>query len=183
MRPVSSVLDLLLESEHFDRIPRVGFLQRGVADPESVPEHSWHVALLVWALAVEVEEIDLGRALELALIHDLAELRIGDLPHVAGGYLGAETKHAAERRALQDLLAPLPEARRRRAEEYQDGTSVEARFVKACDGLQLLIKALAYEHGGHAGLDEFWPSAEEFDDGGFAVVRDLYSQLTARRTG
>lgn len=183
MRPVSSTLDLLLECQRFDRIPRVGFLQRGIADAESVPEHSWHVALLVWVLAAEVEGLDLGRALELAVIHDLAELRIGDLPRLAGEYLGTDTKHAAERRALQDLLAPLPEARRRLAEEYQVGTSNEARFVKACDSLQLLLKACAYEQSGHSGLEELWPAPGSFDDGGFDVVRRLFTELSARRAG
>lgn len=183
MRPVDSVLDLLLECQRLDRVPRFGFLQRGIADPESVAEHSWQVAMLVWTLGAQVDGLDRSHALELALIHDLAELRIGDLPQSAGRYLGSGTKHAAERRALQDLLAPLPETRRRLAEEYQDGATREARFVKACDGLQLLLKVHAYEVAGHAGLEEFWPEPSGFDDGGFEAVGRLYADLRERRGG
>lgn len=181
MHPAGSVLDLLLESQRFDRVPRLGFLQRGIADPESVAEHSWQVAFLVWVLGAEVEDLDVPRALELALIHDLAELRTGDLPQLGAAYFPDGAKRTAEGRALQDLLAPLPEARRRRGEEYQAGTTREARFVKACDRLQLLLKVHAYESAGHAGLDEFWPVPEAFDDGGFAVVRRVHAALRARR--
>jgi len=44
MGPNSDLLDLLLEVQNLDRIPRLGYLLSGVSDPESVSEHTWHVA-------------------------------------------------------------------------------------------------------------------------------------------
>ena len=42
-----SLLDLFLELQLLDRIPRAGYVLRGVAYPESVTEHSWHTAFQI----------------------------------------------------------------------------------------------------------------------------------------
>jgi putative hydrolase of HD superfamily len=107
LEPNLSLLDSLLELQALDRLPRTGYALRGVSDPESIAEHGFHLAVLIWALAPDVPEIDLGRALELALVHDLAEIRIGDLPRTAGRYLPVGAKAAAESAALAELMAPL----------------------------------------------------------------------------
>lgn len=177
------MLDLLLELQNLDGVPRSGYSLRGIATPESVSEHSFHLAFLVWALATEVPELDLARALELALIHDLAEVRIGDLPRSAAHYLPAGAKAAAEAAAAADLLAPAGERAIGRFAEYQSCTTLEARFVTACDKLQLLIKSFAYESRGAAGLDEFWQRPGGFPDGGFEVVGRIARELVARRAG
>src|SRR5579863_1061084 len=90
------LLELLLETEGLDRVARAGYALRGVAQPESVTEHSWHVLFLVWVLAQGDRTIDLARAMGIALIHDLAELRVGDLPRTANRYFPAGSKQAAE---------------------------------------------------------------------------------------
>ena len=47
----ASLLDLLLELQTLDRVPRSGYFLRGISDCESVSEHTFHLALLVWLLA------------------------------------------------------------------------------------------------------------------------------------
>lgn len=107
MRENTSLLDLLLELQALDRVPRMGWVLRGVPEAESVAEHSFHVALLVWLLAPRLPEVDAGRAVGMALLHDLAEVRFGDLPRVAARYLPAGAKATAETAAEAELLAPL----------------------------------------------------------------------------
>ena len=92
MQPNPSILDALLELQALDRLPRTGYALRGVDDPESIAEHGFHLCVLVWALAADMPGLDLGHALELALVHDLPEIRIGDLPRTAGRYLPAGAK-------------------------------------------------------------------------------------------
>src|SRR5215471_4873009 len=128
MRTNETLLELLLELQLLDRIPRAGFVLRGVADPESVTEHSWHVVFLVWVLGRRIAGLDLARAVEMALVHDLAELRIGDLPRTAGRYLPPGAKQSAESAALADLMAPVGEPARRLHDEYQQGTTLESRL-------------------------------------------------------
>ncbi|MGE0639598.1 MAG: HD domain-containing protein [Thermoanaerobaculia bacterium] len=175
-----NLLELLLELQTLDRIPRSGYFLRGVSDCESIAEHSYHLALLVWLLASREPSVDRTRAIELALVHDLAELRIGDLPRTAGAYLPPGAKHEAERRAAADILAPADPATLERYREYDAGESVEARFVKACDKLQLMIKVSVYERWGHRGLAEFWSNPANFPPSDFPAVDELFQEL--RRT-
>jgi putative hydrolase of HD superfamily len=177
----TSLLDLLLEIQMLDRIPRSGYVLRGVADPESVSEHSWHVVFLAWSLGARIEGIDVGRAVEIALVHDLAELRIGDLPRTSSHYFPEGAKKAAEAAAMADVLAPLPPRALALYDEYQAGTSPEAKLVKACDKLQLMLKVAVYERWGTGALAEFWDNPDNFPDGGFPVVRQLFEDLRARR--
>lgn len=178
-----SLLDLLLELETLDRVPRSGYLLRGVTDGESVAEHAFHLALLVWLLAPEEPGIDRSRAVELALLHDLAELRTGDLPRTAATYFARGAKHEAERRAAADLLAPADPRALALYEEYESGASPEAEFVRACDKLQLMLKVTLYERWGHRGLAEFWQNPANFPASRFAAVERLFSALRRRATG
>lgn len=179
--PNHSLLDLLLELQTLDRVPRSGYSLRGIPEPESVSEHSFHLAVLVWALTFETPEVDGARAVEIALVHDLAEVRTGDLPATAARYLPAGAKAAAEEAAARELLAPLGDQALELFAEYQAGESPEARFVAACDKLQVLIKAEVYEGWGAAGLDEFWHRLHDFPDGGFTAIRRLVGELRERR--
>lgn len=84
-RDVSAGLLRLAQQVHrLKRIPRQGWLDRGVSplETESVADHSMGVALLAWMSALEAQaagaELDPARVLMLALIHDLPEADIGD---------------------------------------------------------------------------------------------------------
>ncbi len=184
MRINETLLDLVLELQGLDRVPRAGWMLRGVTDAESVTEHSWHVVFLVWALGSRIAAggpgIDVARAVEVALVHDLAELRLGDLPRTAARYLPPGAKKEAERAAMAEILAPLPERARDLYAEYEAGETAEARLVKACDKLQLMLKVAAYEGWGAGGLGEFWENPDNFPDGGFEPVRELFAALVER---
>lgn len=181
MRANDTLLDLCLELQILDRVPRSGYVLRGVDHPESVTEHSWHVLFLVWVLGSRIEGLDVRRAVEIALVHDIAELRIGDLPRVASRYFPPGAKASAELAAMTEILAPLPDTALALYREYQDAASPEARLVKACDKLQLMLKVAVYERWGTGALSEFWENPENFPDGGFPVVKELFEALRARR--
>jgi putative hydrolase of HD superfamily len=181
MRANERLLDTFLELQILDRVPRSGWTLRGVPDPESVAEHSWHVTFLVWCLGREVPGLDRLRAVELALMHDVAEVRLGDLPLTAARYLPNGAKHAAEAAILSEVLAPLgaPEVEALE-QEYRRKESAEARLVAACDKLQLLIKVAHYERWGAAGLSEFWDNPANFPDSEFEPVRRVAQELRDR---
>ncbi|MGB5160319.1 MAG: HD domain-containing protein [Thermoanaerobaculia bacterium] len=182
MQANGDLLELLLEVQNLDRIPRMGYLLSGVSDPESVSEHTWHVAFLVWVLSESISDIDRLRAMEIAMVHDLAELRIGDFPRTASRYLPAGAKQAAEAAAIEEILAPLPAAMRALWAEYQAGESREARLVKACDKLQMMLKVRLYESQGDEGLKRFWDNPDNFPDGGFPLIERLFTELKERRS-
>ena len=161
-------------------LPRTGWLQRGLRDVESVAEHSFGVAALALIVGDLHEGLDRGKLLAIALVHDLAEALIGDLPASASRLLGKAAKHEAERKAMLELLGDLPQGDRyvELWEEYSGGTSAEARLIKALDRLELLGQALLYERAGARSLGEFWDAPREWAEE-FPLIRALADELDA----
>ncbi len=170
----------LLQLQALDRMPRTGWIQRGVRDPESVAAHSFGVATLALALGPTVEPpLEVDRAVSLALSHDLGEAVLGDLPRGAAALFPPGAKRAAERAALADLLDPLAPLARERAEEALAEESREARFVKLLDGLQLGLRLLAYRRSGQAGLEEFQEGLRALDCSAFPPCEEFRAELLA----
>ncbi|MBX2797433.1 MAG: HD domain-containing protein [Myxococcales bacterium] len=148
----------LLEALALKALPRAGWLRAGVASPESVAAHSWGVAWLT--LVLLPEELDLQRALTYAVLHDLAEVRTGDVtPHDG---IPASTKAAREHHAMRELMAELPRGGDllEAWERYEAQIDAEARFVRQLDRLDMALQARAYADAGSTGMAEFLDSAE-----------------------
>jgi putative hydrolase of HD superfamily len=163
-------------------LPRIGWLQRGLRDTESIAEHSFSVAALALLVGNMYPQLDQGKLLSIALIHDISEALVGDLPASARRLFGAEAKHAAERLALEELVGDLQQASDYVSlwVEYAQGSSPEARLVKALDRLELLAQALAYEQAGSRSLDEFWADGVAENEE-FPIVPALAHRLRTER--
>lgn len=149
-------LDALLEAVRLKALDRTGWVRRGVPHPESVAAHSWGVAWLVVALLPD--ELDRERALSYAVVHDLAEVRVGDLtPH--DGVSPAD-KAAREHAAMRDIAGAMSRPSLLATwEAYERQQDAESRFVKQLDRLDMALQALAHHELGHAGMSEFVQSA------------------------
>jgi uncharacterized membrane protein (UPF0127 family) len=89
----NTALQLLLDAHRLKRTPRTGWALRGVADVESVADHSFGVAFTSLILAELVDQpLNKAKLLTIALLHDLPESVIGDLPTPATAYLPAGAK-------------------------------------------------------------------------------------------
>jgi len=183
------LVDLLLESATLKRLPRSGWLLRGVPHVESVAEHSFGVAFMAMALADTIQAsdslggaLDLEKVLAMALLHDLAEVRLTDLPLRATRLLSAQLKSEAEASTMADLLAPLPSAERLNAlwHAFEDSTSPEGRLVRDADKLEMMVQCLRYEQAGSRGLGEFWQAIDN-RQWNYALCADLYDRLKAMR--
>lgn len=164
-------LDRLLDGLPLKHLPRAGWLRVGIDAPESVASHSWGMAWLVLQLCPA--HLDRGKCLALAVLHDLPEVRVGDLtPH--DGVSKAE-KHAREARAATELLSDRPDLLGL-VEEYAAQQSAEAQFVRDLDKLDMALQALVYAPQAHT--DEFVASAlRSVRD---PVVQRLIQQVEAR---
>ena len=181
----ADLVDLFLETATLKRMPRTGWGMRGVPHVESVAEHSFGVAFVALALAdVLDEDLDLEKVLVMALLHDLAEVRLTDLPATAVRLIPAEVKSGAEATAIADLLAPLPAAGRLAAlwQEFEDSASPEGRLVRDVDKLEMMVQCLRYELAGSRGLDEFWQAMDR-RDWHYPLCAELYARLKAMRPG
>ncbi|HEV2764239.1 MAG TPA: HD family hydrolase [Pyrinomonadaceae bacterium] len=180
------MLSVLLELQRLKRLDRTGWVLRGLAPgAESVASHSYGVALAAMLLADEVRargvEVDVERVLRVALLHDLAETRTGDMPRTVAEYYGAELRRRAERAAFDDIVRGLGAERAapysRLHEDYEERASLEARLVKAADIIDLLAQALYFERAGSRGLDEFWENATARDFGLEGVAREAVGEV------
>lgn len=189
------MLHTLIELQRLKSLERTGWMLRGIAaGAESVADHSYGVAVAAMFLGDELiargMNIDMERVLRVALLHDWAEARVGDLPRTATAYFGAGARKGAERAAFKEIVSKLKtsaiaEKYSALHEDYEERESLEARLVKAADVIDLLVQTLAFERAGVRGLDEFWDGAAERDfrlDGiAGEVVNEVLQQLIAER--
>jgi putative hydrolase of HD superfamily len=164
-------------------LPRIGWLQRGVPNAESVAEHTFGVAALALLIGDTIVGLDRGKLLAIAMLHDMAEALLSDLPASARRFIGVELKHDAERRALEEMFARLPNCAEYVTlwEEYACGCSPEARLVKGIDRMEMLVQALAYERAGSRALSEFWTDIEDGWGEEFPILGALAAQLVELR--
>lgn len=158
-----SILEFLEACEALKRIPRTGWLLRGVhpAMAENVADHSYTTAIIAYILAQLCKhEINLNRLLLMALIHDLPEAKIGDIPRSATRSSPdlPRIKQIAENKIMSTLLANLPpklqSPLKKAWQQFDSKTSLEAQIVEAADRLATVLHILALVQSGHQ-LDRF----------------------------
>lgn len=135
--------ELLVAALGLKELDRAGWKRVGVASPESVADHSFGVALA--ALVLAPPELDRGRLLAMALLHDLAEVRVGDITPYDG------VAHDEKRRREHEAAVVLFEARPDLLAlwlEAEAGQSAEARFLKQVDRFDLRLQAERYAAAG-----------------------------------
>lgn len=186
------MLSLALHAAQLKRIPRMGWVIRGAplgGQPENVAAHSYGVVFITLLLLDAADgSVDREMTLRMAIVHDLAESLIGDLPRPLRRFISDETKYAAERAALDEILAEYPNADSLRLawEQYHEGVSAEAQLVKDADRLDMMIQAYLYEQAGQQNLDDFWQSryATQFNTpAATQMFADLLEKRSEMRSG
>lgn len=169
---------LLFEAIHpLDRVPRAGFLLRGVTEPESVSAHAHFLALMALLFCERFPEYDKGRVLAMALVHDVPEARLMDIPMpYADAYL-QDAKHRAEQAIADDLFEGLPGQLATLHQEFTDATTPEARLLRALDKAQMMTRVLCYEREHRGNMQEFWENPKNFNDYGISAVGVLFDAI------
>lgn len=187
------MLSTLIELERLKRLDRTGWVLRGFPNgTESVAAHSFGVGVTAMLLADKVRahgvSVDVEKVLRIALLHDWAEARVGDMPRTATLYFGSETRKQAETAAFRDITEPIDKQNGLYANlyhEYEERNTLEACLVKAADVIDLLVEALALERAGGRGLDEFWEVAQnpqlQLEGAAKQIVYDLLQSLLKAR--
>ena len=184
-----AVLDFIEEVGVLKNLPRTGWRFRGIKDAESIADHCYRVSLLSMILADVLTEqevpLDVEKVMRLALLHEVAEARIGDLPFPALKYISEEVKTTGERAAVESMFehfGPLQQKYMQLWEEFEKGTSIEGKLVRAADKLELMIQVLEYEKIGYRSLDKFWTNPwnfRSFDDS--PLIQEIIDLLYQRR--
>lgn len=142
---------------------------------ENVAQHSYKTALLAAALCPEypVEAFVMG------IIHDLAEIQIGDIPPAQ--VKNKSQKHAEECKAFRTLIGSSPcqpETAQKLISLFDTYTHDDthlANIVHTADKLDMAFQALHYECLYHLDLQEFLDSAQN-------IIQNSPAYISVRST-
>ena len=128
-------LGFLLEVDRLKSVIRRGYVADG-SRRENTAEHSWTLALMAIVLAEHAAEpVDVATVVRMVVIHDLVEVDAGDT--YVYDDAGRASKDAREQAAADRLygLLPADQGAELRAlwDEFEHGTSAEARFARSVD--------------------------------------------------
>jgi putative hydrolase of HD superfamily len=154
---MENIARFLFEAGILKRTPRSGWHFLPGASDESVAEHSFRATLIAWTLAQLDGDADPARTTELALVHDLAEARTGDLNYVHQKYATVD-----ETRAEADLARDLPFEADLRAllAEYRDRSTPESLLAHDADQLEMLLSLKERLDGGVTAAGEWIPAVQ-----------------------
>lgn len=151
---------------------RTGWMQHGLRIAESVAEHSFESALLALELA-SAAGMDAERAAALALVHDVPEAIMGDMPKWSSERV-RRVDEEAMREIKSDKIGEL-------FREFEEGRSNEAKIARLCDLLATNIQARRYMKQGYdmAEIEEKTRReiAEMLEDDVFRPIRGRVLEL------
>ena len=182
------IVDFLRALGALKDLPRVGWPLRGVRNAESVADHSYRVAVLAMVLADWIADngtpLDAEKTMRMALLHDIAEAKTGDIPKPVSIRFPRGFKAKIEAEAAAALLSPMGALGGRYRElldEYEQGGTLESAVVHAADKLETLLQAYEYEASGSRRLEDFWTNARELNDlNDLPAAQKLFEELVRR---
>ena len=161
-------INLLYELGTLRHVART-WRQFGGGSFANVAEHSFRVAWLSMIIAIH-ERADVGRTVQMALIHDLPETRIGDSNYLTRMYMSHNEDdalmHATAGTCLQQDAGAL-------WREYKDRLTLEAKIVKDADNLDCDLELVEETARGNRIGETLEPTRK-------AVYQKLYTS-TAKR--
>ena len=137
-----------------EQIIRTGWIQSNVPAKrlESVSDHTLKVGMLASLITRELnlKEIDLTKLLEMAFIHDLGEIKIGDISTTEiKTAKDKQSKYEKELAAVTEILSVLsPEIKEHYLSlwlEFESQNTKEAILLKQIDKLDAILKSHMYE--------------------------------------
>lgn len=190
---MDNIIDFLIEIGTLKIKPRKGWILIGKENPGTIAEHSYRTAVMAWILGEKTEvNLDLGKIIKTALIHDTCEARTYDKtpydgrlpedkekwPDLFDRWPRASKEEKKESSLEKDereidsvkqLTSGLPPTLKEEISklqlDYIKKISEETRFVKQINRLEALLQALEYgEEDQRRPFRSWWVGTKELVD-------------------
>ena len=133
------ILDFLKEIEKFKLVKRETYLSN--LKNESDSDHVWHLCMFILLFEKEFNDIDILKAIKIAMIHDLGEIYSGDIFAFSKD---KSEKNNKEKNGVIKILSRLPEDLKKEYYnlylEYEKQETKESKLVKAMDKIQPMLQ-------------------------------------------
>ncbi len=156
------ILDFFKTAANLKKISRQGWIDKlDIKNSESVADHSYSMAVMSMIIS-DLENYNSEKIMKMALLHDLAESKIGD--HTPE-QLDKKEKMELENNAFHKIIENLPDLIKSQYlqiwQEYQKNSSPESKIIHQIDRLEMALQAKIYEKDGHSKekLESFFESA------------------------
>ncbi|KAH6605358.1 hydrolase-hd superfamily, partial [Trichoderma cornu-damae] len=140
---------------------REGWRRFGIERGESISDHMYRMSLItMFAPPALAKKLDLAKCMKMALIHDMAELLVGDITPVDGvpkpekNRREAETMDFLTKNLLRGVAGGDVGAEIRAIwQEYEDAETLDSHFVHDVDKIELMLQMVEYEKQGKGQVD------------------------------
>jgi 5'-deoxynucleotidase YfbR-like HD superfamily hydrolase/DNA-binding transcriptional regulator YhcF (GntR family) len=146
--PLGGMATYLFEMGHLKHLSRAGWLLLGIAQPETVAEHSFRVGVVGIMLAAMEGGADPGRTAALCLLHDAHETRIGDVPSVGRAYVTTAAPEAVSVHQTSAMPESVAKVMQDITAEYEATETLESRLAHDADKIETFLQAIEYQTQG-----------------------------------
>ena len=164
-------LDLGKTAMLFSRVERAPRYADGVRENDA--EHSFMLALVAPEIAKALDlDLDIGLVSQFAVVHDLIEVKTGDVPTFLFTENSQLQKELNEQAALRELMDELPPHTAALLYKYEQQAEPESRFVRYID--KLLPVVIDIVGSGKRVM------AEDYDVNGVEALKQCQAELHDR---
>ncbi|KAI9792217.1 MAG: hypothetical protein M1835_008009 [Candelina submexicana] len=147
--------------ERLKTTKRAGWERFHIHHGESISDHMYRMSLLtMFAPPSLASRLDIPHCTKMALVHDMAESIVGDITPIDG--IEKEEKSRRESISMDYLCGSLlgnvwggmtGNDLRQIWQEYEDGQTLEAKYVHDIDKMELILQMLEYEKRYNGGIN------------------------------
>lgn len=170
-------LEFLYEIGALRLIPRQ-WQRFHLTNAQNLTEHHYRVMWLALIIAVREKVGDTSKILKMAMAHDIAESRTGDVDYLARQYVIRN-----EDQGIEDMLedTPLKDEFLKLWQEYEARESIEAKIVKDADNLDVDMELRELGAQGHRLEDEWREARDHIAANHFytKTAKQLYKEIKA----
>ena len=177
-----TILEFFECAANLKKVKRQGWIDKlQIKNPESVADHSYSMAIMSMIIS-DMKNCDSEKCLKMALLHDLAESKIGD--HTPE-QISKEEKTKLEDKTILEIIEILPKEIGTKYleiwKEYQEQKTTEAVLVHQIDRIEMALQAKIYRQDGNSRekLEVFFESAKnEIVD---SDLKELFTQIYRKK--